>query len=255
MFKKIQNLRYNKAYYQKASLVLEILPIVIENEAFALHGGTAINFFLFDDLYRLSIDIDLKYLTHENYTKAKNNIFHHLSMIQETLNARGYQTLREDGKLRTYVKKRDIEVFIDTSIESREAIGELINLPINHVVANEFDIKPFNVRIILDWQIIGSKLLTCLERQKARDTFDAHVFLNKGHVTEKIKEAIFRNLIFSRSSIFNALNPFRKIRKENLKVQFTGMSRHHFDYDLCRESILNTAKKYINPLMIQIKNF
>ncbi|MCY4254283.1 MAG: nucleotidyl transferase AbiEii/AbiGii toxin family protein [Flavobacteriaceae bacterium] len=255
MFDKNKKIPFNKEYLEKASLVLEILPIVNEFDMFALHGGTAINFFLFDDLYRLSTDIDLKYLIHEGHEKAKSNIFYHLRRIKETLVAKGYQVHREEGRLRSYVKKNDIEIFIDTSIDSREAIGEVISQPINKVIAREFHVEPFEVRLIPDWQIMGSKLLTCLARQHARDAFDSYVFLSKDQITEKIKEGIFKNLILSNASIFNILNPLRKIWEEKVKTQFIGMSRFYFDYNLCVESIRYTAQRIHQSLNDLDKKF
>lgn len=51
----------NKSFLEQVRLMLECMPIVMENEVFALKGGTAINFFV-RDMPRLSVDIDLTYL-------------------------------------------------------------------------------------------------------------------------------------------------------------------------------------------------
>jgi predicted nucleotidyltransferase component of viral defense system len=48
-------------YQKQAELLLRILPSVMREDAFALKGGTAINFF-WRDYPRLSVDIDLTYL-------------------------------------------------------------------------------------------------------------------------------------------------------------------------------------------------
>ena len=48
-------------FFKQAELLLRILPLIHKEEAFALKGGTAINFFV-QDLPRLSVDIDLTYL-------------------------------------------------------------------------------------------------------------------------------------------------------------------------------------------------
>ena len=48
---------FSKKFYQQASLLLEVMPIVAKERCFALKGGTAINFFL-QEMPRLSIDID-----------------------------------------------------------------------------------------------------------------------------------------------------------------------------------------------------
>jgi len=48
-------------YAQKVDLLLRLLPLVVEEKVFAVHGGTAINLFL-RNLPRYSVDIDLTYI-------------------------------------------------------------------------------------------------------------------------------------------------------------------------------------------------
>ncbi len=51
----------NDRYRQQVALLVRILPLIAEEKAFALKGGTAINLFL-RNMPRLSVDIDLTYL-------------------------------------------------------------------------------------------------------------------------------------------------------------------------------------------------
>jgi len=51
----------DRVFFNQAELLLRILPIIDKEAAFALKGGTAINFFV-RDLPRISVDIDLAYL-------------------------------------------------------------------------------------------------------------------------------------------------------------------------------------------------
>ena len=48
-------------YYKQVQLLIQILPIIAEEDCFALKGGTAINLFE-KNLPRLSVDIDLVFL-------------------------------------------------------------------------------------------------------------------------------------------------------------------------------------------------
>lgn len=57
----------NNLYKEKVHLLLRIIPIVMEEDCFAIHGGTAINLFV-NDLLRLSVDIDLTYIPLEDRT-------------------------------------------------------------------------------------------------------------------------------------------------------------------------------------------
>lgn len=52
----------NKAQYlSQVELLLDCLPVLSNQNIFALKGGTAINFFI-QDMPRLSVDIDLTFL-------------------------------------------------------------------------------------------------------------------------------------------------------------------------------------------------
>lgn len=51
----------SSVYAQKVELLLRLVPVVMDESVFALHGGTAINLFL-KDLPRYSADLDLTYI-------------------------------------------------------------------------------------------------------------------------------------------------------------------------------------------------
>ncbi len=59
----------NAAYRDQVRLLLKVLPLVAEEEALALKGGTAINLFE-RDMPRLSVDIDLTYLPFERTSRG-----------------------------------------------------------------------------------------------------------------------------------------------------------------------------------------
>lgn len=52
------NDKKSSVYAQKVELLLRLIPIVMEENVFAIHGGTAINLFL-KDLPRYSIILSL----------------------------------------------------------------------------------------------------------------------------------------------------------------------------------------------------
>jgi hypothetical protein len=51
---------FKNIFYQQADLLISVLPCVFKESDFAIHGGTAINFFI-RDMPRISVDIDLIY--------------------------------------------------------------------------------------------------------------------------------------------------------------------------------------------------
>lgn len=73
----MNNSSVNKQVYaQKVELLLRLMPVVMEECAFAVHGGTAINLFL-KDLPRYSVDIDLTYIPLADRTASIDDINSH----------------------------------------------------------------------------------------------------------------------------------------------------------------------------------
>jgi len=71
-------------FKNQASLLLRLLPEIAKEKDFALHGGTAINFF-YHDMPRLSVDIDLTYLPFETRAADLYQIRRNLLLIRECL--------------------------------------------------------------------------------------------------------------------------------------------------------------------------
>ena len=71
-----------RVYAQKVELLLRLMPIVMEEGVFAVHGGTAINLFI-KDLPRYSVDIDLTYIPLADRHKSLEDINLHLTSISE----------------------------------------------------------------------------------------------------------------------------------------------------------------------------
>lgn len=51
----------NEVYKEKVKLLLQLMPFVMQEQVFAVHGGSAINLFV-KDMPRYSVDIDLTYI-------------------------------------------------------------------------------------------------------------------------------------------------------------------------------------------------
>ncbi|MFA5646605.1 MAG: nucleotidyl transferase AbiEii/AbiGii toxin family protein [Candidatus Ratteibacteria bacterium] len=72
--------------HQQAELLISILPYMTKNTDFALHGGTAINFFV-RDMPRLSVDIDLTYLRLSSREETIQSISSQLKSIAKRISA------------------------------------------------------------------------------------------------------------------------------------------------------------------------
>src|SRR5437868_9138909 len=74
----------SEQYRRQAALLVRVIPLVAEEQCFALKGGTAINLFV-RDMPRLSVDIDLTYLPLEPREVALSNMSAALQRISERI--------------------------------------------------------------------------------------------------------------------------------------------------------------------------
>ena len=72
-------------YYKQVQLLVQLLPLIAEEDCFALKGGTAINLFVLN-LPRLSVDIDLVYLPMNDRQTALKQIKKALQRIKLRIN-------------------------------------------------------------------------------------------------------------------------------------------------------------------------
>lgn len=71
-------------YFNQVKLLTDVLPLVAQEQCFALKGGTAINLFI-SDMPRLSVDIDLVYLPLHSRMESLENIAQALQRIASNL--------------------------------------------------------------------------------------------------------------------------------------------------------------------------
>ena len=83
-------------YRKQVALILRVLPIVAQENCFALKGGTAINLFI-RNMPRLSVDIDLAYLLvqprDESLQQIDTSLKKIASRIEETVHEQSVQCL------------------------------------------------------------------------------------------------------------------------------------------------------------------
>ncbi|MBQ6277694.1 MAG: nucleotidyl transferase AbiEii/AbiGii toxin family protein [Bacteroidales bacterium] len=76
----MNSLNMNSVYQHKVELLLRLMPLVMEEKVFAVHGGTAINLFV-KNMPRYSVDIDLTYIPLAGREESLQDINAHLKSI------------------------------------------------------------------------------------------------------------------------------------------------------------------------------
>lgn len=159
-----------------------------------LRGGTAINF-LFANVTRLSVDIDLDYVGALDRARMLSERPDLVQDIRKILDALGYQVVALDRgyALNQWILRYD-------GIEGRRGevklelnwLNRLPILPIQELIFHSlFEIPAFPVRTLAREELFAGKIVTFLSRHAARDLFDLFL-LASGRVP--LDETLLRKL-------------------------------------------------------------
>ena len=123
----------NNEYLEQVKLLVKILPILEKFDIFALKGGTAINFF-YENLPRLSVDLDLVYTPINDRSTAINEINTALEEFKDetsklNIKARVEPTADKDVRKLVCSKER-IQVKIEPNYIIRGTILPVNKLPV-----------------------------------------------------------------------------------------------------------------------------
>lgn len=113
-----------RVYAQKVELLLRLVPIVMEEGVFAIHGGTAINLFL-KDLPRYSVDIDLTYTPLNDRATSLEDINLHLKSICEKAKRafKGMHIVPNSGTCKLLCEYHGKQVKIEVNQTKRGVVG------------------------------------------------------------------------------------------------------------------------------------
>lgn len=215
-------------FFKQADLLLRLLPYVNEDEDFALHGGTAINFFV-RDLPRLSVDIDLTYLPIESRDETLSNITKKLHKMAKRF--RGvfpgiHAGEKEDGQgnvVKLIVNYEKALVKIEPNPIIRGSVFPVEERDLIKRAEKEFE-KFVSVRTLPVNALYGGKICAALDRQHPRDLFDIKLLFDNEGFNPEIRKAFLVYLISSNRPVNELLNPARKDERKIFENEFAGMS-------------------------------
>ena len=163
----------SSVYAQKVELLLRLIPIVMEEEVFAIHGGTAINLFL-KDLPRYSVDIDLTYIPLADRQTSLDDINMHLNVIAEKAKKafKGMHIVPNFSTCKLLCEYRGRQVKIEVNQAKRGIIGgDVQTIPLSEKAQEEFSLY-CEASVVPLTQLYGGKIAAALSRQHPRDLFD-----------------------------------------------------------------------------------
>jgi predicted nucleotidyltransferase component of viral defense system len=216
----------NSPYYRQVQLLVRLLPIVAQENCFALKGGTAINLFV-RDFPRLSVDIDLVYLPLDDREHALRNIRAALSRIAETIrrdlpDSRITATHEETDAFRLNIARGDTRVKIELSPVLRGSVWPPIAMAVRDKVEEEFGYADMAVLALAD--LYAGKICAALDRQHPRDFFDVKLLLEKEGLTIAIRQTFLVYLISHNRPIAELLAPNRRDFRSIFESDFATMT-------------------------------
>lgn len=218
-----------QVYAQKVELLLRLMPIVMEEGVFAVHGGTAINLFL-KDLPRYSVDIDLTYIPLSDRTESLADINLHLQSICEKAKKafKGMHIVPNYSTCKLLCEYRGKQVKVEVNQTKRGLVGGgAVTISLSEKAQDEFGLY-CEANIVPLTQLYGGKIAAALSRQHPRDLFD--VKFMDFPLTE-CREGLIFCLLGSDRPIHESFAPRLIDQKEAMVNQFEGMTDIPFTYE------------------------
>ena len=223
-------------FFAQAKLMLETLPYVLEEECFALKGGTAINLFL-RDMPRLSVDIDLTYLPIEEREPSLINMEAALLRISQTVkkhlsNIKVHEIKLQNSKLigKLIVQQKDTQIKIEPNLVIRGTVFPCEEYALSAKAQNVFELF-VSARTVSLPDVFGGKICAALDRQHPRDFYDIKFLLDNEGITEQIRKAFIVYLLSNDRPMHELLNPNMKDFKKIYETEFYGMADELVSYD------------------------
>jgi len=222
------------AYEKQVRLLLRVLALIDythpngdSSPYFALKGGTAINFFVWD-MPRLSVDIDLAYCPVNDRDTALSEI--DLGMqrladaIRQKLGATVQRTQAVGASPKLLVTSDGVNIKVEPNAVIRGTVFETVSATVRPTVESQFAMSA-SVRCLGQADLFGGKLCAALDRQHPRDLFDVRLLLEHTGITEDIRKAFLVYLISHPRPIAEILSPNIQQIEEIYQREFHGMAR------------------------------
>lgn len=216
----------NETYRRQVTLLLRILPLVADEECFALKGGTAINFFI-RDMPRLSVDIDLMYLPVRSRPESLAEIDAAMKRMEAAIlsgiaGASVTRKVMERATTKLLVQADGALVKIELSPVMCGTVYEPELLGVSPSVEDQFQFAEIKVVSFAD--LYAGKILAALDRQHPRDLFDVRDLLANEGITDEIREAFIVYLLSHNRPMGEVLSGRRKDLANEYQDGFAGMT-------------------------------
>lgn len=216
-----------KTYIAQVQLLVRILPFVAREMDFALKGGTAINLF-YQDLPRLSVDIDLCYLPIRERAESLKAISAAMGRIGDRVErgVKGAVARRIAGgggqETRILIRLSQAEVKIEVSPVLRGCLHPPERLEVVESVQNQYGFA--EIQVVSFEDLYGGKLHAALDRQHPRDLFDVALLYENEGLTDALFHSSLAYLASSNRPLHELLDPRINDFERMYRQEFAGMT-------------------------------
>jgi predicted nucleotidyltransferase component of viral defense system len=243
----------NIKYENQVKLLLDIANYINWEKCFALKGGTAINFF-YEDMPRISVDIDLVYLPLKERSEAFSEMIHELDNLKNGLNILGFKVIRDSISNNNPIGKIKISNNVSSiKIEPNNVLRGAFLPPEEKSLCRKAQ-KVFNKDVILTClahdELYAGKLTAMLGRQHPRDIFDMMQFIKKYNSVKSLMDLFIAYVLQGNRPFSELLNPNLIDIKELYLNSFIGMTEKEIKLD----ELLEYRKKIINKVQTNLSD-
>ena len=234
---------FGDIYRRQVALLVRILPLVGEENVFALKGGTAINLFI-RDLPRLSVDIDLTYLPVQPRAESLAAIDAAMGRIAGRIKkniggAHITEVKLEGAKTRLLVRADSVQTKIEVTPVLRGCVYDPEARSVVKVVEQTFGFAEMQIVSFPD--LYAGKIVAALDRQHPRDLFDVRDLLANEGIDDALRRAFIVYLLSHDRPMAEVLAPTRKDISEEFLRGFEGMT----DKPVTREELVAARETLI----------
>lgn len=251
-------MRFADEYVRQVALLVNIFPIVSKFPNFALKGGSAINLF-YQNLPRLSVDIDLVYLPLEARDAAIENINSSLERMKSALESNGFRAsvVGAMNSRKIYCSNEETTIKIEPNYTIRGTLHSVSLLDVVPKVRDRFGFAKTNV-LAFD-ELYAGKLCAALDRQHPRDLFDVNkLYEMHSSLPEELIQCFVVYLLGHNRPVHELLDCEIQNRLETFEGEFVGMTDEHCNYAEMLQTLLrlkNDLKMRLEPYKNFISSF
>lgn len=218
----------NSVYRNKVELLIRLLPFIMDEKVFAVHGGSAINLFV-KDMPRYSVDIDLTYMPLAGREESLQDINAHLLSAAENAKAHipGLHIVPKLSTCKLLCEYHGYQIKVEVNQTKRGIFGHAQTLSLCNKAKTEFR-QTCKAIIVPTTLLYGGKIAAALSRQHPRDLFDVR-FMDVP--LADIREGLIFCLLGSDRPIHESFAPMLIDQHSAMEKQFNGMTDTPFSYE------------------------